>query len=96
MKFNAWKDIVSQSSYFISRPDPVTLGAVGGGNVKSWKTLRVEGSGWNLVGKIITSPGYVIEITGTDPLSLEELGGGLILKIRKNEVFLSYEGVIGS
>ena len=23
MKFNVWKDIVSQSSYFKSRPDPV-------------------------------------------------------------------------
>ena len=26
MKFDVWKDIVSQSSYFKSRPDPVTLG----------------------------------------------------------------------
>ena len=26
--------------------------------------------------KISTSPKYVIEITGTDPLSLGELGGG--------------------
>ena len=31
MKFDVWKDIVSQSSYFKSRPDPVTLGGVGGG-----------------------------------------------------------------
>ena len=29
--------------------------------------------------KISTSPGYVIDITGADPLSLKELGG-LILK----------------
>ena len=28
------------------------------------------------MGKIITSPGYVIDITGTDPLSLGELGRG--------------------
>ena len=41
-----------------------------GGNLKSWKTLRVEGSGWNLVGKISTSHRYMIDITGMDPLSL--------------------------
>ena len=40
----------------------------------------MEGSGWNLVGKISTCPRYVIDITGKDPLSLGELGGGLILK----------------
>ena len=68
-----------KSSCFISRPDPVTLWGVGG-DLKSWKTLRVEGSGLNLVGKIIKSPRYVIDITGTDPLSLGELGGWLILK----------------
>ena len=28
MKFDFWKDIVSQSSYFKSRSDPVTLGGV--------------------------------------------------------------------
>ena len=44
MKFDVWKDIVSQSSYFKSQPDPVTLGGVEG-NLKSWKMLRVEGSG---------------------------------------------------
>ena len=39
------------------------------------------------MGKIIKSPRYVINITGTDPLSLWGSwgGGGLILKIRKNE-----------
>ena len=36
---------MSQSPYFKSRPDPVTLGGVGGGNLESWKTLRVERSG---------------------------------------------------
>ena len=45
MKFDVWKDIVSHSSYFKSLPDPITLGGVGGGNVKSWKMLRVEGWG---------------------------------------------------
>ena len=45
MKFDVWKDIVSQSCYFKSRPDLVTLGEFGGGNLKSWKTLRVEGLG---------------------------------------------------
>ena len=30
--------------------------------------------------KISTSPRYVIDVTGTDSLSLEELEGGLVLK----------------
>ena len=45
MKFYVWKDIVCQSSYFQSRPDLVALGELGGGDLKSWKTLRMEGSG---------------------------------------------------
>ena len=46
MKFDVWKDIMSQSCYFKSRPDLVTWGGgLGGGNLESWKTLRVEGSG---------------------------------------------------
>ena len=41
MKFEVWKDIVSQSSYFKSRLDPVTLGGVGGetgtlGKCENW------------------------------------------------------------
>ena len=50
------------------------------------------------MGKISRSPRYVIDITGTDLLCFfgGVGGGGLILKIRKNEVFLTYEGVIGS
>ena len=45
MKFEVWKDIVSQISSFKFRLDPVTLGGIEGeGNRKSWKTLRVEGS----------------------------------------------------
>ena len=45
MTFEVWKDIMSQNSYFESLLDPVTLGGIeGGGNLKSWKTLRVEGS----------------------------------------------------
>ena len=31
MKFDVWNDIVSQISYFKSRPDLLTLGGVGGG-----------------------------------------------------------------
>ena len=46
--------------------------------------------------KVSRSPRYVIDITRTDLLCLGELGGGVILKIRKNEVFITYEGVIGS
>ena len=48
MKFDVWKDIVSQRCYFKSRLDLVTLGGgveLGVGNLKSWKTVRVEGSG---------------------------------------------------
>ena len=37
------------------------------------------------MGKIIKSPRCVINITGTDPLSLWGSWGGIILKIRKNE-----------
>ena len=50
------------------------------GDLKSWKTLRVEESRRNFVGKISKSPRYVIDITRTDPLSLGELG----VVIRKN------------
>ena len=32
------------------------------------------------MGKISTSPRYVIDKSGADPVSLGELGGGLILK----------------
>ena len=48
------------------------------------------------MGKISRSPRYMIDITGTDLLCLGGWGGGLILKIRKNEVFLTYEGMIVS
>ena len=50
----------------------------------------------NLVGKRSKSPSYVIDITGTDPLCLGELGERLILKNKKNDLFLTYERVIGS
>ena len=46
------------------------------------------------MGKISTSPRYMIDITGMDPLSLEDGwggGGGISEKVRKNEVFLTYE-----
>ena len=45
------------------------------------------------MGKTSTSPRYVIDITGTDSLSLEESGGNSE-KLEKNEVFLTY--LIGS
>ena len=67
---------MSQSSYFISRPDPVTLEGAGGESLKSWKTLRVEGSECNLVGRISKCRRCVIDVTGMDQLSLGELGGG--------------------
>ena len=46
----------------------MTLGGVQGGNLKSWKMLRLEGSGLNLVGKISRGIRYVIDIIETDPL----------------------------
>ena len=126
---------------------PTRSGAIGGswrGNRKSWKKLRVERSGWNLVGRISKLCRYMIDVTGLDPLFFGELVGGggvhcfgsLVLldelgkwkfvcvsgtciiwldkvfffpnstiwgggaegreKIRKNEVFLTYEWVIRS
>ena len=48
---------------------------LGGGSLKSGEKLRVDGSGRNLVGKISTSPRYVIDIARMDPLSLGELEG---------------------
>ena len=48
-----------------------------------------------LNGKTRKSPRYEIYITGMDSLSLGELGGRLILKNLKNEVFLAYERAIG-
>ena len=48
------------------------------------------------MGKISTSPRYVIDITRTDPLSLGELGGRVNSKtLKKNEVCLTYEEMIG-
>ena len=43
MKFDFYKEFMSQSSYFKSRPDVLTLGGVGGGNLG--KTLGVKESG---------------------------------------------------
>ena len=55
----------------------VSLGKVwGGGVLKSLKTLRAEGSGSNLVGKISRIHRYMIVIIGMDLLYLGELGGG--------------------
>ena len=41
------------------------------------------------MGRINVSPRYVIDITGLNSLSLGELEGVLIRKIRKTEVFLT-------
>ena len=46
--------------------------------------------------KIISSPRYEIGVTGTDLLSLGELGGGGLILKKKNNVFSTYEGEIGS
>ena len=43
MKFDVWKDIMSQSSYVKIKPYPVK--GMWGGDLTSWKMLRVEGSG---------------------------------------------------
>ena len=43
MKFDIWKDIMSQSSYFKYRPDPVTLGGVGSGSLNLRKRLEWRG-----------------------------------------------------
>ena len=42
---------MSQSSNFKSRPDLVTLGGVGRGKPKTWKTLKSGGIGMKLGGK---------------------------------------------
>jgi len=46
--------------------------------------------------RIRTSPRYVIEKIGTDPPSLGELRGGVLIQKKKNEVFSTYERVIRS
>ena len=46
------------------------------------------------MGRIKTSLRYLTDITGPDPLSTVELGGGAI--IRKNEVFVTYKQVTRS
>ena len=51
MKFDVWNDIVSQSSYFKSRPDLMTLGGVGGGKPKILENTQSGGIGMKLDGK---------------------------------------------
>ena len=48
------------------------------------------------MGRISTSYRYEIDIIGTDPFSLGELGGFKFGKIRKIEVFLTQERMTGS
>ena len=50
MKLDVWKDILSQSSYFKSRPDLVTLGELGGGP-KILENAYTGGIGMKLGGK---------------------------------------------
>ena len=47
---------------------------MGGGQI-SLKTLKAEKLGSNLVGRISTSPRFLMEIARLDSLSLVELGG---------------------
>ena len=54
---------MSQSSYFKSLPDLLTLG-------------KLEGETVNL-GNAYKCRRYVIDVTGLDPLSLVECGGGV-------------------
>ena len=56
-----------------------------GGKWKSRKTLRVGRSGCNLMERI--SYKYVIDIFGTDPLSLGELGVVYLEKLEKLRYF---------
>ena len=76
MKFEVWKDIVSQSTCFKSRLDPVTLGEIEGGTQNLGKRLEWKDRDETWWEKINTSPRYLIDITGTDPLSLGEVGRG--------------------
>ena len=59
----------------ILNPVSGNTGGVGRGKPKILEN-RVKGSGSNLVGKISTSPRYMIDLTGLDLFSLGELGGG--------------------
>ena len=70
MKFDVWNDIVSQSSYFKSRLDLMTLGGVRGGKPEILENTESGGIGMEPDGKKSTSTRYMIDITGTDPLSL--------------------------
>ena len=83
---------MSQSSYFKSRPDLLTLGGVGEGSQKSWKTLRVERSGCNLLGRISTCYRYLIDIIGTVLFTLEELGSVDLEKLKQLRNFYLKNG----
>ena len=51
MKFDVWKDIVSNSFHFKSRPDQVTLGGVGMAKSKILENALRGGIGMKLGGK---------------------------------------------
>jgi len=42
MKFEVWENIVSQSSYFKSRLDPVDIGGIEGGTKNLGKHLKLR------------------------------------------------------
>ena len=46
MKFDIYKEFMSQSSYFKSRPDLLTLGGVGGGNLGKHFEWRNRDEAW--------------------------------------------------
>jgi len=75
MKFEVWKDVLSQSSYSKSRLDLVTLGGIEGGGAKILENAQSGGIGMRLGGENSTSPRYVINITGLDPLFFGALRG---------------------
>ena len=68
---------MTQISYFKSRSDPESLRGVRY-NRKYRKTVKTERSGCNLVARIKICPRYVTDITGSDLLSLVELGGVIV------------------
>ena len=77
--------------HFHFESDPGTYG-VEGGKQKSWKPEILEKTksgdiGKSLMGRLSTSSRYVIDIIGTDPFSLGELGVVNLEKFEKLRYF---------
>ena len=54
-----------ERSYASDLPFSIRIGSrIGGGEQKSWKTIRVERLGWTLVGRISKCNRFVIYVTG--------------------------------